>query len=448
MANLTNLAKSSLQIFPDNGYFIKKMVRETLVKKEILISDLSNRLRGTTLASPYTVYWIDPARIEFHTNYKRDSLDWEDLVFDQSKPVAKIQDGDWDIPEHRVSDMRAFRAIHDRIHHGNAWQTTEYYQCAVRQIEGGRELWGCSSRADFDKRCDEIDNLIESIKTHGYLERSADKINPVSPGYGEIIINISRDGLCLFQDGRHRLAIALALGLKQVPVQVLVRHSGWVSFREFLKRMATRDDGGYSPLGTLYQSPLHFDLVDIPSIHSCEDRWDAIKSHIAIPASGVALDIGCNLGFFCHKLEEVGYSSVGVEYLPECAYVAKKIATAENRKFKVLTGDILTLEEFQPHNAPVFDVVLALNIFHHFIKTQDGYEKLRQFMNNVRIGTLFFEAHLPGEAQMQEVFFNPAPDEFAQLLKDWGRFERAVPIYTADDGRTMFKLDQQRISPK
>jgi SAM-dependent methyltransferase len=439
MIKLTNLVKRVFQTLPDNGYFIKKMVREILVKKEILISNLNNCFLGITLASPCTVYWINPARIEFHTNYKRNSLDWEDYVFDQSKYVVKIQGGNWDVPEHRISDMLIFRAIHDRIHHGNAWQSTEYYQHFIKQIESGCRLWMCSSRADFDNHCDDIDKLIESIKNDGY------RVNPVGPGYdGEILINISRDGLCLFQDGRHRLAIALSLGLEQVPVQVLVRHSEWVSFREFLNRMAKYNSGGTSPQGTLYQNTLHFDLADIPCVHSCEDRWDAIKCHLTPSASGTALDIGCNLAFFCHKLEEIGYSSIGVEYLPECAYVAKKIATAEGRKFKVLTGNILSLNEFQTHDVPFFDVVLALNIFHHFIKTQDGYEKLHQFMNNIQIGTLFFEAHLPEEPQMQNVFLNPTPNEFVQLLKDWGGFERVMPIYTATDGRKMFMLDQQR----
>jgi len=437
------MAKSSLQRLPGSGYFIKQMIWKSLVKKEILVSKLSNHLKGAALVSPYTVYWIDPACIEFHTNYQKDSQDWEDLVFDQKKFVVKVQDGDWDIPVHRVADMRAFRAIHDRIHHGKAWQTSEYYQYAVKQIESGQELWQCSSRASFDRHCDNIDRLIESINNHGYLARSTDQINPVSPLDKEILINISRDGSCLFQDGRHRLAISLALGFKQVPVQVLVRHASWVSFREYMKRMAMRQNGGASKGGMLYQNPLHFDLVDIPHMHSCEDRWDAIKNHLA-PELGVALDIGCNLGFFCHRLEEIGYSCLGVEYSPDCAYAAEKIAAAEHRKFKVLTGDILTLDAFQGANTSVFNVVLALNIFHHFIKTQDGYEKLRQFMNNIQIGTMFFESHLPDELQMQGAFFNPTPNQFVQLLKDWGGFERAMPIYTTTDGRTIFKLDQQR----
>jgi hypothetical protein len=143
-------------------------------------------------------------------------------------------------------------------------------------------------------------------------------------------------------------------------------------------------------------------------------------------------------------LEESGYSCVGVEYLPTVALAAQKIAYAENRRFRVVTGDILASETLREIGTSDFNILIALNIFHHFIKTEDGYERLRQFMNHIRIGTMFFEPHHPDEPQMQGVFSNPSQHEFVQLLKDWGSFERAMPIYTAADGRTVFKLDQQR----
>lgn len=441
MGKIKQLVKGVLHQLPDEGRVVKEVYRKLQMKKEVVIANLAGRLGNKILPNPYTVYWIDPIRIQFHTNYKTDSSDWEDWVFDQNKSVAQVQNGDWDIALHRVEDMRVCRAIDDRIHHGVAWQATEYYKHAISQIESGRELWGCSNRASFDERCNEIDQLIESINTQGYRERSADQSTSARTGAKEILINISREGFCLFQDGRHRLAIARALRLKQVPVQVLVRHVGWQSFRELMHNMA-RGDGGASKRGMLYQSPMHFDLGDIPYEHSCDDRWDAIKNNLDL-ASGVALDIGCNLGFFCHRLEENGYSCIGVEYEPTISLAARKIACAENRKLKIVTGDILTSETLREIGTSEFGIVIALNIFHHFIKTEDGYDRLRQFMSRIQIGTMFFESHHPNDPQMQGVFFNPSQNEFVQLLKDWGSFGRVVPIFVAVDGRTLFKLDQQ-----
>lgn len=443
MKKIKQLAKDALYRFPDEGRMIKATVKKLQMKKEIAAANLVGRLKGTTLPSPYSVYRIDPGRIQFHTSYKVNSSDWEDWVFNQSKFVPQVQDGDWDTPVHRVADMRVSRAINDRIHHGTAWKSTEYYKTAVKQIEGGKVLWGCSDRSSFDERCNEIDRLIESISSKGYIERSVDKS---ALGGREILINIGRHGFCLFQDGRHRLAIARALGLKRVPVQVLVRHSGWQSFRELMHQMA-RGDGGASKRGVLYQKPMHFDLGDIAAEHACEDRWETIKDYVE-PGNGAALDIGCNLGFFCHRLEESGYSCFGVEYLPTVALAAQKIAYAENRRFQVVTGDILASETLRELGTSNFDVMIALNIFHHFIKTKDRYERLREFMSRIQVGTMFFEPHHPDDPQMQGVFTNPSQDEFVQLLKNWGSFERAMPIYTAADGRTVFRLDQQRRSTK
>lgn len=436
MGKIRGLVNSILHQLPGEGRIAKEAYRKLQMKKEIAIANLIGGIGKKTLPSPYTRYWVDPKHIQLHTNYKTDSSDWEDWVFDQNKYVAQVQNGDWDIAVHRVEDMRVFRAINDRIHHGVAWQSTEYYQDAIRQIENGRELWGCLDRLSFDKRCNEIDHLIESISTQGYRARV------METGDKEILINISREGFCLFQDGRHRLAIARALQIKQVPVQILARHSDWQSFRIFMHNMA-RGEGGASKRGVLYQAPMHFDLADIPYEHACTDRWEVIKSNLDEVTGVRALDIGSNLGFFCHQLEECGYSCIGVEYVPTIAWAAQKIACAENRKLAIVTGDILS-EETQRKIAPLdFSVVIALNIFHHFIKTKDGYEKLRQFMNHIRIGTMFFESHHEDEPQMQGVFSNPTQNEFVKLIKEWGGFERVEPIYVATGGRILFKLDRQ-----
>jgi hypothetical protein len=437
------LAKEVLQIFPNEGRLIKASLRKLRVQKELAVSNVMHYVRGTTLPDPRTVYWIDPKKIEYHTVLESNSQDWEDWVFPLNRNVKAVQGGEWDALRYRVADMRIVHAIDERIWRGGGWQSSEYYQVAVRQIENGRNLWGCVNRADFDKHCTKIDQLIESITRDGYLERAAldnSSVIDTPLGQNEILVNVSRDGFALFQDGRHRLAIALALGIKKVPVQVFMRHSEWQVFREFMHRIAT-SSGGASKKGFLYQSPINFDLTDVPAEHSCEDRWDAIKKH-APSAPGVALDIGCNLGYFCHKLEDLGYSCIGIEYLPEMTYAAQKIARAEKKNFKIVIGDALAEETLSEIGTSEFDVVIALNIFHHFIKTESGYFRLREFMKRIQINVMFFEPHCQSELQMQGGFSNPSPVEFVSIIKDWGNFQSAAPIYLAGDGRTVYKLSR------
>lgn len=440
---MKKLARKILNVFPNNGRAIKASVRKVQVEKELFVGRLIQQLRGATLPDPRTVYWIDPKKIEFHTAVENDSQDWEDWVFPQNKNINPIQHGEWDGLNYRFADMRIYRAIHDRIWRGGSWQSSDYYQVAIHQINNGRNIWGCTSRADFDKRCAKTDQIIEAITRDGYRDHIAlGNLSEIDTllGQNEILINISRDGFALFQDGRHRLAIACALGLKKVPVQIFVRHTEWQVFRNFMHQMAKGSSGACSG-GLLYQKPIHFDISDIPAKHGCEDRWIEIKKHVPL-GTGIALDIGCNLGYFCHELEDVGYSCIGIEYLPNVAYAANKIKVAEKRNLKIIEGDVLAKKTIDDIGTSGISIVLALNIFHHFIKTESGYAQLREFMNRLQIDIMFFEPHCQDDPQMQGVFFNPSPDQFVSIIKDWGSFQSVVPIYLADDGRQVYKLSR------
>lgn len=441
MKKISKLARGVLEVLPDEGRIIKTSVRKVLVGKELALSKLTHHFGGMTLPDPRVVHWLPPEQIEFATCLKNESSDWEDWVFRQTGRLKRVHDGEWDLLKYPVASMRICTAIEGRMKKGEVWEKSEYYQVAVRQIEGGRKVWGCTNRADFDKHCNKIDLLIDSIVKHGYREsKEFDNRSrgDTSLGQSEVLINVSRDGFPLFQDGRHRLAIARVLGVKEIPVQIMVRHVEWQVFREFMHRMA-RGSGGACKAGFLYQMPIHFDLGDIPSEHGCEDRWNAISPHIPAAAE-TALDIGCNLGFFCHKLEDLGYRCFGIEYQPDIAYAARKISQAEKRRFKVVTGDVLAAELFRDIGTFRFGIVNALNIFHHFIKTETGYTRLREFMKRVRADIMFFEPHRMDEPQMQGAFSNPSPEEFVGLIKDWGDFRSSTPIYSAGDGRTIYKL--------
>lgn len=444
MRLIQKFAKGVLRELPDEGRSIKSAIHKLRMHKDIAKGGVMRRLGGAILPDPHTVYWIDTDRIESHTCQKTHSDDWEDAIFDQSGRVPRVQGGDWDIALHSVSEMRICRAVWDRVRHGTAWSSTEYYKFAVRQIKTGRTVWECSDQTAFDKHCCTVDQLIDSIAKHGY--RDAATLPPSAAGasfsvYREIVVNLGRDGSPLFQDGRHRLAIARATGVKRVPVQVLVRHSEWQSFREFMHRMA-RSQGGASKRGTLYQAPLHFDLNEIPYAHACEDRWNAMRECIS-GGVGVALDIGCNLGFFCHRLEAIGYSCIGVEYFPDIAEAARRIAVAEGRTLRVVNGDILLPSTLEEVGTSEFSIVNALNIFHHFVKTEEGFHRLRQLLGRIRTETMFFEPHLADDSQMRGVYANPEPNEFVALIQEWSGLKRATPIHVATDGRAVFRLDQQ-----
>ena len=442
MSLTKRVAKKLLESLPGEGKAVKDSVRGLMVQKELAVSKLSRALSGDRLPDPCTVYWIDPFSIEHRTSLQNGSFDSEDWVFKQHSAPKPVQAGDWDESSLLVSDLRVCRAVADRIKHGTEWQQSDYYKTALAEIEGGRVLWDCRRKADFDKRMDGLDRLIESIQQNGYTLRAngaAGSVSDTPLGHTEVLVNLGRSGAPLFQDGRHRLAIARALELKQIPVQVLVRHTEWLEFREFMHRMAA-GNGGASKPGFLYQKPPHFDFADIPAEHGCTDRWEAMASHL--PAGGgLALDIGANLGYFSHALDRAGFQTTAVEYYPEIALAAERLALAEKRSLRVVHGDILSPAIFEKIGSNRFSLVLAVNIFHHFIKTEAGFNKLRAFVQRLRSDVMFFEPHHPADPQMHTGFANPTPEEFTRMIVEWGGFKRHTSIYTAADGRTIFKLD-------
>lgn len=440
--NMTKrVAKKLLDALPGEGKAVKDSVRGLLVQKELAVSRMSRALSGDRLPDPRTVYLIDPFRIERCTALRNPSPDPEDWVFAQHPAPKPVQPGDWDDSALRVADLRICRAVQARIQLGTPWQQSDYYEMALAQIDAGRVLWGCHSRSEFDQRMAGLDRLIDAMQRDGYRLQAnmATNTSPdTSLGQAEVLVNVGRSGEPLFQDGRHRLAIARALSLKTIAVQVLVRHAEWQGFRAFMQRMAA-GNGGASRPGFLYQKPPHFDFADIPAEHGCSDRWEAMAPHLP-PAGGTALDIGANLGYFSHALEHAGFETTAVEYYPEIALAAQRLARAERRALQVLHGDILAPDIFDKLGSSRFKVVLAVNIFHHFIKTETGYNRLKAFMQRLRSEVMFFEPHHPDDPQMHTGHANPTPEAFTQLIAEWGGFKHQVPIYTAADGRTIYRL--------
>ena len=444
MKLLRRITRSALHTIPDEGRLIKSTMRNLILKKNLVAGRFMNKFKKVDPSNKLNIYWIDPTRIEYHSYVENASTDWEDWIFRDGRELIPVQDGEWDRKIQLVSNMRVCRAVKARIQNGSEWKSSEFYKVSLSHIENGRFLWGCHNKKSFDDRCLYLDRLIESIQKYGYLSKEdLFKLKNIEStnNHREVEINISREGYPLFQDGRHRLAIALALGLDKIPVQISVRHKEWQLFHEFIQNMA-RGSGGASKKGTLYQDPIHFELSDIPYSHGCEDRWCKISEYLS-SATGYALDIGCNLGYFCHKLERLGFSSIGVEYYPDIAYAAEKIAMAEKCEAQILVGDVLS-DDLQARIVDkAYSVILALNIFHHFIKTKEGYSRTKALVGKLRAEVLFFEPHLPEESQMVGAFCNPTPEEFVSLIKEWGSYGRAIPIYTAADGRTVYMLDRQ-----
>lgn len=441
--------RNGIRRLPGQGVALLDAYRRAVLLQRQVGTKLRTAL-GAHLPDPDAVYWIEPSRIALHTNYggAGAGVAPKDRVFEHRRARGKVIGGQWDRSEFRFEELDVYDAIRRRIEHGTAWGETGLHRRLSDELAShGSTSWGIRSVADLAAHFERLDRLIQSIRTHGFRRSheialdGEDKGVDADPRYGaEIVVNVGRDGSYLFQDGRHRLAIAKLLGVPRVPVKVLVRHPQWVEFRQFVRSLAA-GGGAASRSGELYQNPVHPDLQDIPSAHGCEDRFAAIRLAVP-PGPGTFLDVGANLGWFCHRFEALGYDCVAVELLPQVAIAAERIRDAERRRFEVVQGDLFAVSAAPPLRGKHFDIVLALSIFHHFIKRPDMHAKLEQWLHALDADAMIFEPHRPEEPQMADAFRNYDERQFVAFILGASCLNRAQLLHRCDDGRPIYLLQR------
>lgn len=161
--------------------------------------------------------------------------------------------------------------------------------------------------------------------------------------------------------------------------------------------------------GKIYAPIDHPSFSDIPYEHGPE-RWEIIQRHLPRDAKS-ALDIGTHWGFFAHQLERSGLRVTAVENMKEYLPFLQRIRILYGDSFTVYSDSV-----FQLPGIVQFDVVLALNIFHHFLKDREHFRLLSDFLARLDCSVLFFQAHDPAEGQMAGAFRNFSAAEFCQFI--------------------------------
>ena len=373
---------------------------------------------------PYQIYWMSPHAITYAIYRQIEGVPHTALV------SGVIKGGTWDKNSLRVKDLEIIRSAKDRFVNGMEWEDTQYYRSHLEDISRGEQWRRCINKEDFDEYFLRFDRLYEQIRRNGY--RSQSKILDPEFGYtaapeNEIAVHIDRDGHIIFCNGAHRLAIALALGIENIPVRVCIRHAKWKAFCNEILIYAEKNGG------RVYQPLTHPDLQNIPSAHG-EKRFEIISNHLPLN-KGDLLDIGAHWGYFCHLFEELGFDCYAVESGSQNVYFLEKLRLAQDKNFKVIPQSIFTYRE-----KTQFDVVLALNIFHHFLKRQDDYNALVSFLKRIDMNMMIFEPHHTSESPMIGAYRNYGPDEFVHFVLKHSRLNHSELIGKSEDKRPIYKL--------
>jgi len=397
---------------------VRKIIKLFLLKVWMIRTGLRTRELGVDASE---IYYVDPARIRrFVTVGKNVYAD-----------AGKVVSGNWDVGARRLGDKADFKAFNDRFIRGKAWQETEFYRIQVEKILSGKVRFSCRTRDEFDQHLREVDHLFYRIKEEGYKSQAELSCceDFYRTGLDEVTIAVGRTGEPLFVEGRHRLAISKIVGVPKIPVRITIRHKGWIDFRT--KVLANYEKNG----GKSYAPITHYDLSNIPSVHG-DLRFRLIRDNMPLK-KGVLLDIGSHFGYFCHRFEEEGFDCIAVESDVKTFYFLRKLKEAEGRRFKVINKSIFDYKEKRR-----FDVVIALNIFYHFLKTKDTYYKLIQLLNRIETKYLFFQSHLQSEHLKMKGFAYKTYDEdnFVDFVLSHSNLSNARLLGRDEDGRAVYML--------
>ena len=386
-------------------YFIWRILRRV---KSIFVPDPFHR-------DPYAesdLYWVSPDNINYislveHGIYKN---------------KGAVYGGEWDVLDKKVEDLDFYKAFYKKISENTDWTATAYYQRVLKEINQGAIKWGCKTQKDLDARCEELDRIYEDMRLNGFKR---------SNNEDEITVNIGRYGDLLFNNGRHRLVFAKLLKLKKIPVKITERHAKWVEFKNEISDYTNRTSNGktYAPL-------THIDLASIPAQHG-EQRFNLIREHLACQ-KGSMLDIGANWGYFCHKFEDLGFECYSIENNPANLHFLNKLKRAENKKFTIVSESAFSF--ITKNRDRIFDVTLALAIFHHFIKTEEPHALLVELLRNLKTREMFFQPHLVGEDQMRNAYKNYPPEEFVMFIIRHSCLSKYELIGKVEDGRPIYKI--------
>ena len=146
------------------------------------------------------------------------------------------------------------------------------------------------------------------------------------------------------------------------------------------------------------------------------------------------------MGYFCHKLEDIGFECHAVEHIPDIAMATEKLRESEGKSFKVHTGNLYDLAYKTPLKDKKFDVVLLLSVLHHSLKRKDDYARLITWLKTLDADEIFFEPHNADEEQMKTAYKNYNEDEFVQFILDNTTLNHASNIHQCDDGRNIYHL--------
>ena len=196
------------------------------------------------VADPIKLVLIDPESVIHSTN--------ERFSWNMHEKWGCIRGGSWDQDVFQMEDSPKAKSLRERFEKGIEWHETKLYEDYTTDQMSHKDVISHLQRFD-----DLFESLQQRYKTSFEL--------PDAKFMEEVCVCIARDGEILHsRSGRHRLIIAKILGLDEIPVRVMTRHTQWQKIRETCHEQL-QTDGKLSDELVRFRG--HPDLVDLLEEH-------------------------------------------------------------------------------------------------------------------------------------------------------------------------------------
>ncbi|MHA1479528.1 MAG: class I SAM-dependent methyltransferase [Promethearchaeota archaeon] len=328
----------------------------------------------------------------------------------QANDMSKLPN-EWDLVPNitRIEDTNEFQLIKKHFTDNVDWKEINEYKYFRNILSNNQKILNCSNEQEFITYLKSLDD--------SYQKLMRDESTSVHYGFK---VGVGRFGEFMLLDDIFLISLFIIISIKNIPIEVVLRHPLWIKFSsEFLRFQSVH--------GELYQPLIHPDLRFESSY--TDQRFLIILENLAI-TNGALLDIGANLAYFCHKFEDLGFDCYAVEIRPSNVHYMKKLRDIEGKKFKIINKSIFDL------NLKLdFDIVLALNIFHHFLREKELYQNLIEFLGSLKLKTMYFQPHDPSEKIMRNAYVNYDNEQFVRFIIKYSCLNKFELINKQSDGR-------------
>lgn len=319
-----------------------------------------------------------------------------------------------------LKEYSVYESFYNHFINNVKWEETTYFKENIQKIELWEKRWWCKNIKDFSNRCKNLDELYKDIKENGFI------INPEKNSFwlDEICVIVWELWEYYLVNWKHRLIITQILKIDKIPVRIIWRHKKWIDIiNEINKNL-----NWFS-----YQDFWHDDLdTNIIIKRDWNIRFNKIIENIpfSINKNDNILDIWWNIWSITRKFETRFWTKNYISEIEDIyVNILNILKNTFNYKYEIIHWDVMNWKSIKTKK---FKLVIALSIFHHFIKTEELFKKFKTFLNSLDTEMIVFESHIFEEEQMNWSYKNFKANDFAEFIKKETWLNNIINIWESE----------------